>query len=173
LLKEEVESIATKAPKQALKGEAKKAASKSAKHDAFESFSSSAVPEYSASGIDDALDLLTIASKGTAPAASDKLDRHPERRAKSAWKQFEEREMPLLKAENPGLRLSQLNEMLHKKWKKSPENPMVCYSSLSQLHIYLLQWQNQAAIAFNASKDEERAAVENLKKKQLDEFKAN
>ena len=52
-----------------------------------------------------------------APAA----ERHPERRMKSAYAAFEERELPVLKEENPGLRLSQLKNMLQK---------MVCAASL-------------------------------------------
>lgn len=38
---------------------------------------------------------------------------------------YEEREMPILKAEFPTLRRSQLNEMIFRQWKKSPENPLV------------------------------------------------
>lgn len=33
--------------------------------------------------------------------------------------------MPILKAEQPGLRLTQYKQILQKRWKKSPENPMV------------------------------------------------
>ena len=76
--------------------------------------------EYSATGIDDALDLLNLTGK----QPSDNVDRHPERRVKSAYAEFVERETPILKAENPLLRLSQLKQALQKKWKKSPDNPM-------------------------------------------------
>jgi hypothetical protein len=34
------------------------------------------------------------------------------------------RELEVEKAENPGLRRSQLQELVWKKWQKSPENPM-------------------------------------------------
>ena len=37
---------------------------------------------------------------------------------------YTEKRMPELRKENPGLKLSQLNEVLYKEWKKSPENPM-------------------------------------------------
>lgn len=52
------------------------------------------------------------------------LDRHPERRMKSAYLAYEEANMPRLKAENPGMRLSQLRNMLKKDWQKSPDNPL-------------------------------------------------
>ena len=55
--------------------------------------------------------------------STDSPDKHPERRMKAAYRKFEEREMPLLKKEYPYLKLSQLQQLLFKKWKKSPENP--------------------------------------------------
>jgi len=53
-----------------------------------------------------------------------KVERHPEKRMKAAFLEFEERELPRLKKENPNLRLSQLKQMLKKDWMKSPENPL-------------------------------------------------
>ena len=38
-------------------------------------------------------------------------------------KAFEERELPRLKEERPGLKMSQYNEALSKMWKKDPTNP--------------------------------------------------
>ena len=64
------------------------------------------VPEYSASGLDAAMELMDLAT--TAKASDGKLERHPEKRVKSAYAAFEERELPILKMENPGLRLSQV-----------------------------------------------------------------
>ncbi|KAJ8736663.1 hypothetical protein PYW08_007319 [Mythimna loreyi] len=52
------------------------------------------------------------------------LDRHPEKRLKAAYTAFEETNLPILKAENPSLRLSQLKQMLRKEWLKSPQNPL-------------------------------------------------
>ncbi|XP_011472200.1 coiled-coil domain-containing protein 124 isoform X1 [Oryzias latipes] len=52
------------------------------------------------------------------------LDRHPERRMKSAFAAYEEENMPRLKQENPNMRLSQLKQQLKKEWAKSPENPL-------------------------------------------------
>ncbi|XP_026731759.1 coiled-coil domain-containing protein 124 isoform X2 [Trichoplusia ni] len=51
-------------------------------------------------------------------------DRHPEKRIKAAYTAFEETNLPILKAENPSLRLSQLKQMLKKEWTRSPQNPM-------------------------------------------------
>lgn len=42
---------------------------------------------------------------------------------KAAYNEFEQREMPRVKAENPGLRLSQLKQILRKEFQKSPDNP--------------------------------------------------
>ena len=53
-----------------------------------------------------------------------KLDRHPERRQKAKYNAFEEKRLPQLMQQNPGLRRTQLKQLLRKEWKKSPENPM-------------------------------------------------
>lgn len=63
----------------------------------------------------------------------EEADRHPERRLKAAYGLFEEKNLPILKAENPNLRLSQLKQLLKKDWMKSPDNPL-----------------NQRSIAYNA-----------------------
>ena len=111
-----------------LKGNDKKAEQRTLRDLKYQSESQTDIVEYSASGLDAALELLDLASADTSRVKeSDKLDRHPERRVKSAYAAFEEREMARLKEENPGLRLSQLKQQLQKLWKKSPENPMVCF----------------------------------------------
>jgi len=43
---------------------------------------------------------------------------------KAAFTEFEARELPRLKAENPHLRMSQLQHMLQKDWLKSQDNPL-------------------------------------------------
>ncbi|KAJ3156935.1 hypothetical protein HDU86_003470 [Geranomyces michiganensis] len=150
LLAAEERALAASAakPSQVLKGSAKKAESKSAKHDAYTRDSGAAIPEFAASGLDDALSLLDVAVAAPSGGGTgglkgnDKMERHPEKRMKSAWAAFEEREMPILKAEQPGLRLSQYKQALAKKWKKSPENPM-----------------NQESVAFDTSRQEEREMI--------------
>jgi len=52
------------------------------------------------------------------------LEKHPEKRMKAAFLKFEEENLPILKQENPNMRLSQLKQMLKKDWMKSPQNPM-------------------------------------------------
>ncbi|GFO24724.1 coiled-coil domain-containing protein 124 [Plakobranchus ocellatus] len=52
------------------------------------------------------------------------LERHPEKRVKAAYTDFEAARLPMLKQENPNMRLSQLKQMLKKEWMKSPENPL-------------------------------------------------
>lgn len=66
-----------------------------------------------AHGIDEALSIL-----------SSTKDRHPEKSLKAAFASFEERMMPIIKEQNPTLRLSQLKQILKKEWMKSPENPL-------------------------------------------------
>ncbi|CDQ57930.1 unnamed protein product [Oncorhynchus mykiss] len=68
-----------------------------------------------ARSIEDAIAVLSTAEE---------LDRHPERRVKAAFAAYEELNMPLLKKENPNMRLSQLKQQLKKEWMKSPENPL-------------------------------------------------
>jgi hypothetical protein len=41
-------------------------------------------------------------------------DKHPEKRLKAAYAEYEERNMPLVKADNPTLKLSQLRELIWK-----------------------------------------------------------
>jgi len=70
-----------------------------------------------ARSMNDAIGVLSISDK-------DAVDRHPEKRMKAAYLEFEERELPRLKAEYSNMRLSQLKQMLRKEWQKSPDNPM-------------------------------------------------
>lgn len=51
-------------------------------------------------------------------------DRHPEKRMKAAFKAYEDSQMPIIKAQNPSLKLSQLKQIIFKDWQKSPENPV-------------------------------------------------
>lgn len=51
-------------------------------------------------------------------------DRHPEKRMKAAYKAYEEEQLPVLKATNPSLKLSQLKQIIFKNWQKAPENPL-------------------------------------------------
>ncbi|ORZ33520.1 hypothetical protein BCR44DRAFT_127808 [Catenaria anguillulae PL171] len=117
-------------------------------------------PEYSASGLDAALELLDFTGIGDASSsassakAAKEVDRHPERRAKAAWLAFKERELDAAKKENPGLRLSQLNEILWKRWQKSPENPF-----------------NMTTVAYNATADDERQVVEDKRNAALDRMR--
>ena len=76
-------------------------------------------PTLNASGIDNALDALEITSNDN----SMKIDRHPERRFKAAYKAYEERRLPELKVEHPGLRENQRKDIIRKEFEKSEENP--------------------------------------------------
>lgn len=69
-----------------------------------------------AHGIDEALSVLSTKDP--------EIDHHPEKRVKAAFASFEERMMPIIKDQNPTLRLSQLKQILKKEWMKSPENPL-------------------------------------------------
>jgi len=66
-----------------------------------------------ARGIDDAINKL----------GDGQIDKHPEKRARAAFQRYLDEQMPLLKAENPTFKRSQLLDLIHKNWKKAPENP--------------------------------------------------
>lgn len=72
--------------------------------------------EIDASGIDAALSSMKL--------ASGVVDDHPEKRMKALHKAFEERMMPEMKQQYPGLKRTQYLEKIFILWKKSPENPM-------------------------------------------------
>ena len=74
------------------------------------------------------------------------VEKHPERRFKAAFAAFEERELPNFKRDYPGLRLSQLKDLIYKAFQKSPENPF-----------------NQAnIISYNATEEEAKLMKGNL-----------
>ena len=68
-----------------------------------------------ARNVEEAISVLSV---------DDKQDSHPEKRIKAAYTAFEEERLPVLKAENPNMRLSQIKQMLRKEWLKSPDNPL-------------------------------------------------
>ncbi|KAI0781460.1 hypothetical protein BD413DRAFT_463943 [Trametes elegans] len=107
------------------------------------------VEAYSATGIDNAIDLLEVVTakmdKASVGSQAANLERHPERRFKAAFEAYKERELPNARKEHPGLRLQQYHDLLYKQFQKSPENPF-----------------NQVTVSYDASKDER---VEALQKK--------
>ena len=70
-----------------------------------------------ASGVDAALSAMSLGG-GTGD------DRHPEKRMKAAYKAYEERMMPEMKSQYPGLKRQQYLDKIFASWKKSPENPL-------------------------------------------------
>ena len=46
------------------------------------------------------------------------------RRMKAAYAAYLDAEMPTVKLERPGLKLSQYKDLIWKSWQKSPSNPM-------------------------------------------------
>ncbi|KAL4913527.1 hypothetical protein BDW62DRAFT_161172 [Aspergillus aurantiobrunneus] len=98
-----------------------------------------------ATGIDNALDALSLTAKDTS-----KIDRHPERRYKAAYAAFEARRLPEIEAEYTGLRRQQRIDIVKKEFDKSEENPF-----------------NQAHVAFDASR-EEIAAVKEAERKKVE-----
>ncbi|KIY48212.1 DUF1014-domain-containing protein [Fistulina hepatica ATCC 64428] len=105
------------------------------------------IESFHATGLDNALDLLEVvtaktdkASMGTQAA---QIERHPERRFKAAFEAYQERELPNLKVEHPGLRLQQYKDLLHKQFQKSTENPF-----------------NQTTVVYDATKEDKLAALQ-------------
>jgi len=141
LLKEEESSLPSKPLKSKQRGQEKVANRRAGKLD---DFITDKEVTLSASGIDDALDALAISTGGGSKSA---LERHPERRYKAAHIAYEERRLPQIKQEHPGLRLNQYKELLHKEFEKSEENPF-----------------NQVSVDYNANKDEVTAVKQNIKR---------
>ncbi|KAI5287651.1 hypothetical protein KEM54_005842 [Ascosphaera aggregata] len=86
--------------------------------------------------------VVPVNSSGYDVAKLDKLDpkaveRHPERRYKAAYTAYEERRLPEVEKEYPGLRKNQRILIIRKEFEKHPENPF-----------------NQLRVAYNASLDE-------------------
>lgn len=67
-----------------------------------------------ADDLDSALEALEVGN----------IEKHPEKRMARAWKDYVDERYPLMKAEFPSLKRSQLMERLHAEWQKAPENPM-------------------------------------------------
>lgn len=72
--------------------------------------------EVQASGVDSAISALSIGGGGD--------DRHPEKRVKAAYKAYQEKMMPEMKQQYPGLKRQQYLDKIFSSWKKSPENPL-------------------------------------------------
>lgn len=103
---------------------------------------SSRASDLYAHNIDDAISALEISSGKN----SDKIDRHPERRFKPALRAYEERRLPEIREEHPGLRLNQYQQRIYEEFQKSPENPF-----------------NQVKAAYNASKQDIAATRDQVK----------
>jgi len=71
--------------------------------------------EVGVSGIDAGLSVFKF--------GKEEADSHPEKRAKALHKAFEERMMPQMKDDFPGLKLRQYQQKIFDLWVKSPENP--------------------------------------------------
>jgi hypothetical protein len=89
----------------------------------------------SASGIDNALDALSL----TAGPSETKIDKHPERRYPAAYAKYEERRLAEMETDGTGagLRLNQKKERIKKEFEKHPDNPF-----------------NQVTAKYNATREE-------------------
>lgn len=152
LLAAEESVLPTKGQKDKQRGAAKVAARRTGKIDDFLDFNSDK-PDLSASGIDNALEALSLTGKDGGVAAKD-IERHPERRVKAAYAAYEERRLPEIKKENPGLRQQQMKQIIFKEFQKSPENPM-----------------NQASnVLYNATVDDVAAKKKELRSQKEKKF---
>ncbi|KAG9573929.1 DUF1014-domain-containing protein, partial [Aureobasidium melanogenum] len=102
----------------------------------------SSLSALSATGIDNALDALSLTT-----GSSDKIDRHPERRFKAAYTQYEERRLEEMKDEK-GLRRQQKIEQIRKEFEKHPDNPF-----------------NQANASYNSTREDLETIRQNEKAK--------
>ncbi|CAG8456498.1 6027_t:CDS:2 [Acaulospora morrowiae] len=110
LLEKEEKELSKFKPKLKITGEEKKAIKRTQKNEKITE-ERREIPEFAASNIDDALDLLSIATSPTSGASTTlnnvsnvgtQIEKHPERRFKAALAVYEEREMPKIRQENPG-----------------------------------------------------------------------
>ena len=108
---------------------------------------SKATPALNATGIDNALDALSLTSNNP----SEKIDRHPERRYKAAYAAYEARRMPEVEEEHKGLRKNQRIELIRKEFERSPENPF-----------------NQANARFDSTREE----IKEIKEQERDKTEA-
>lgn len=134
------------------RGAAKQAAKRSNKIDDFLDFNKD-TPELSASGLDSALEALSLTGREGGVQSKD-IDKHPERRVKAAFAAFEEKRTPELRKEHPGLRLQQIKNLVFKEFQKSPENPM----------------NQDTNISYNASSDEIRDKKNEVRSKREKKF---
>ncbi|KAI9462540.1 DUF1014-domain-containing protein [Russula earlei] len=104
------------------------------------------IESFSATGIDNALDLLEVVTakmdKASVGNQAATIEKHPERRFKAAFNAYVDRELPNIRAEQPGLRLQQYKDLLFKQFQKSPENPF-----------------NQTTVEYNATTEEKVDAL--------------
>ncbi|QLI65698.1 Coiled-coil domain-containing protein 124 [Metarhizium brunneum] len=130
LLKEEEASLGGRAEPKKSKAPAKKSRGLD-----LSQLDGGAPSTLNASGIDNALDALSLAT-GSDDA---KIDKHPEKRFAAAYAKYEERRLTEMKADGSGvgLRLEQRKQRIRKEFDKSPENPF-----------------NQVTIAYNATRDD-------------------
>ncbi|KAL1303406.1 hypothetical protein AAFC00_006798 [Neodothiora populina] len=77
----------------------------------------SSLASLNATGIDNALDALSITA-----GSNDKIDKHPERRFKAAYAAFEEKRLAEMEDEK-GLRRNQKVDRIRKEFEKHPDNP--------------------------------------------------
>lgn len=133
------ESTASSTPKNAKSAVKKTRGLDLSQLDAADDASSRSSPSanlaLNATGIDNALDALSLTADNTV----DKVDRHPERRFKAAYAAYEARRLPELEQEQKGLRRQQRIEVIRKEFEKSPENPF-----------------NQVSAKFDSTKEEIR-----------------
>lgn len=105
------------------------------------------VESFSATGIDNALDMLSLVNaksdKASVGQQASKIEAHPERRFKAAFEAYQERELPQLRKDQPGLRLQQYKDVLFKQFQKSPDNPY-----------------NQVTVSYDATKEDKVAALQ-------------
>jgi len=82
----------------------------------------------SARSLTEAVAALSVSSLSSSSSSSSPssvpVDRHPEKRVKAAYKTYEDTHWEELKQANPGLKFSQLKELMFKQWQKAPENPL-------------------------------------------------
>jgi len=106
-----------------------------------------------ASGLSEAVSALSL--NGPESRSNTDDEKHPEKRMKAAYKEYEEKNFPILKKENPSLKYSQLKDLLWKQWQKSNENPMVQAAQAAARERIINSKANEAMGKEDQTSDEE------------------
>lgn len=145
LLESELSSISEKPLNSKNRGSEKISAKRTAKVESFKNSEKSNIT-YSALGIDESLEVLSLLQDNQSNL---KFDRHPEKRVKAAYLEYEKKRLAELLDEKSPLNFSQKITLIRKEFKKSSLNAL----------------NSEMNVKYNATNDDINTLKEELRKK--------